>query len=381
MRRAALEEAERLAEQDVADNRALGRHGAALVPDGAQVLTHCNAGGAGLRRVRHGPRGDPGRRRDGRRLRGSGSTRPGPSSRAPGSPPGSSTGSGIPATLVADVMAGSLMAVERRRPGGGRRRPGGGQRRRGQQDRDLLAGRAGRPPRRALLRGRAHVDHRPGHPDRGRRSPSRSARPRRSARSGGRRLAPGGHGRASTGPSTSPRPPWSPPSSPSSASPTRPTTRASAASWRPPPTACRSRGSDAARPCCPTGWGWRPPGRPAAGRGRRRGRPAPSSVGFPSGRDPPDAVVAGDDPVGAELLEAVEVAERRHAGRAGGPPWWPGRRPGAARAAGRPGRRRPGPARSWPPSAVPPSRNRPLGFSSASDSSQTSAVAPPAGRR
>ena len=44
VRRAALEEAERLADQDVADNRALGRHGAALVPAGAQVLTHCNAG-------------------------------------------------------------------------------------------------------------------------------------------------------------------------------------------------------------------------------------------------------------------------------------------------------------------------------------------------
>ena len=28
----------------MADNRALGRHGAALLPDGAQVLTHCNAG-------------------------------------------------------------------------------------------------------------------------------------------------------------------------------------------------------------------------------------------------------------------------------------------------------------------------------------------------
>ena len=42
---AALDEAERLAEQDVADNRALGRHGAALVPDAARVLTHCNAGG------------------------------------------------------------------------------------------------------------------------------------------------------------------------------------------------------------------------------------------------------------------------------------------------------------------------------------------------
>jgi methylthioribose-1-phosphate isomerase len=45
VRRAALEEAERLAAQDVADNRALGRHGAALVPEGARVLTHCNAGG------------------------------------------------------------------------------------------------------------------------------------------------------------------------------------------------------------------------------------------------------------------------------------------------------------------------------------------------
>jgi methylthioribose-1-phosphate isomerase len=45
VRRAALAEAERLAEQDVTDNRSLGQYGAALVPDGAQVLTHCNAGG------------------------------------------------------------------------------------------------------------------------------------------------------------------------------------------------------------------------------------------------------------------------------------------------------------------------------------------------
>ncbi|MSQ32928.1 MAG: S-methyl-5-thioribose-1-phosphate isomerase [Dehalococcoidia bacterium] len=41
---AALAEAQRLAEADVAANRALGRHGAALLPDGARVLTHCNAG-------------------------------------------------------------------------------------------------------------------------------------------------------------------------------------------------------------------------------------------------------------------------------------------------------------------------------------------------
>jgi len=41
---AALDEASRLAEADVAVNRALGAQGAALVPEGGQVLTHCNAG-------------------------------------------------------------------------------------------------------------------------------------------------------------------------------------------------------------------------------------------------------------------------------------------------------------------------------------------------
>jgi methylthioribose-1-phosphate isomerase len=43
-RDALLELAERLREEDVALNRRIGKHGAALVPDGAQVLTHCNAG-------------------------------------------------------------------------------------------------------------------------------------------------------------------------------------------------------------------------------------------------------------------------------------------------------------------------------------------------
>jgi methylthioribose-1-phosphate isomerase len=38
-------EAVALAAEDVADNRAIGRHGATLVPLGANVLTHCNAGG------------------------------------------------------------------------------------------------------------------------------------------------------------------------------------------------------------------------------------------------------------------------------------------------------------------------------------------------
>jgi methylthioribose-1-phosphate isomerase len=41
---AAITEADAVATEDVATNRALGAHGAALVPDGARILTHCNAG-------------------------------------------------------------------------------------------------------------------------------------------------------------------------------------------------------------------------------------------------------------------------------------------------------------------------------------------------
>jgi methylthioribose-1-phosphate isomerase len=40
----AVEEARALHEEDVATNRRLGAHGAALVPDRATILTHCNAG-------------------------------------------------------------------------------------------------------------------------------------------------------------------------------------------------------------------------------------------------------------------------------------------------------------------------------------------------
>ncbi|HEY8489385.1 MAG TPA: S-methyl-5-thioribose-1-phosphate isomerase [Dehalococcoidia bacterium] len=43
-RHALLEEALRIHREDVAANRAMGRHGAALIPDGATVLTHCNTG-------------------------------------------------------------------------------------------------------------------------------------------------------------------------------------------------------------------------------------------------------------------------------------------------------------------------------------------------
>lgn len=37
-------EAIRIAEEDIAINRRLGSHGAALIPEGARILTHCNAG-------------------------------------------------------------------------------------------------------------------------------------------------------------------------------------------------------------------------------------------------------------------------------------------------------------------------------------------------
>ena len=41
---ALVREADAMHDEDVATNRAIGRHGADLIPDGANVLTHCNAG-------------------------------------------------------------------------------------------------------------------------------------------------------------------------------------------------------------------------------------------------------------------------------------------------------------------------------------------------
>ncbi len=101
-------EAIRLAADDVDRNRRLGAHGASLVPDGGRVLTHCNAGalacagyGTALGVIRAAA--EAGRR---------------PSVWVDETRPvlqGSRLTAweldrlGIPATLVADVMAGSLM--------------------------------------------------------------------------------------------------------------------------------------------------------------------------------------------------------------------------------------------------------------------------------
>ncbi len=43
-RQAAIEAASANADEDAVSCRAIGQHGAALIPDGARVLTHCNAG-------------------------------------------------------------------------------------------------------------------------------------------------------------------------------------------------------------------------------------------------------------------------------------------------------------------------------------------------
>ncbi len=44
LRERLLEEAQAILDEDVAANRAMGAHGAELVPQGARILTHCNAG-------------------------------------------------------------------------------------------------------------------------------------------------------------------------------------------------------------------------------------------------------------------------------------------------------------------------------------------------
>ncbi len=44
IRRRLIDEAERVLREDIASNQALGLHGAALLPNGGTVMTHCNAG-------------------------------------------------------------------------------------------------------------------------------------------------------------------------------------------------------------------------------------------------------------------------------------------------------------------------------------------------
>jgi methylthioribose-1-phosphate isomerase len=44
VKRALIEESQRILDEDIAMNKAMGRHGAVLIQDGHTILTHCNAG-------------------------------------------------------------------------------------------------------------------------------------------------------------------------------------------------------------------------------------------------------------------------------------------------------------------------------------------------
>jgi methylthioribose-1-phosphate isomerase len=44
VKRALIDESQRILDEDIAMNKAMGRHGAALIHDGNTILTHCNAG-------------------------------------------------------------------------------------------------------------------------------------------------------------------------------------------------------------------------------------------------------------------------------------------------------------------------------------------------
>ncbi len=44
VKRALIEESQRILDEDIAMNKAMGQHGAALIQDGNTILTHCNAG-------------------------------------------------------------------------------------------------------------------------------------------------------------------------------------------------------------------------------------------------------------------------------------------------------------------------------------------------
>jgi methylthioribose-1-phosphate isomerase len=104
-----LDEAHRVAAEDVAANRAMGTHGAALLADGARVLTHCNAGalataghGTALGVLRSAVAG-------GKRLSVF-ATETRPFLQGARLTAWELTREGIPVTLVTDAMPGHLMA-------------------------------------------------------------------------------------------------------------------------------------------------------------------------------------------------------------------------------------------------------------------------------
>jgi methylthioribose-1-phosphate isomerase len=66
---ALMEEAREIALEDDRINRTMGALGAELIPDGARVLTHCNAGALATGRLRHRPGRDSRSRGKGKKVR------------------------------------------------------------------------------------------------------------------------------------------------------------------------------------------------------------------------------------------------------------------------------------------------------------------------
>ena len=153
-------EAEAIHDEDVASCRAMGAFGAAVVPDEATILTHCNAGalatagyGTALGVIRGAV--EAGKRvtvladetrpfLQGARLTAWELVR-----------------DGIETTVITDSMAGALMRTGPGRSGRRRRRSDRGQRRHRQQDRHLQRRRAGARAPDSVLRRGAALDDRP----------------------------------------------------------------------------------------------------------------------------------------------------------------------------------------------------------------------------
>ena len=152
-------EAQRVLAEDIAINEAMGKHGAALIPDSGTVLTHCNAGalatggyGTALGVIRaavaQGKQIDVFADETRPFLQGARLTA------------WELAKDGIPVTVITDNMAGHFMKQGRDPRCYRGRRSHCRERRRGQQDRHLFGGRAGARERNPVLRGGSALDHR-----------------------------------------------------------------------------------------------------------------------------------------------------------------------------------------------------------------------------
>ena len=167
----------------------IGAAGAELIGGDAVVLTHCNAGalatGGHGHRARAGLHAAPGRAPRVRGRRRDPAAAPGQPAHRVGARPGRRAGDRHRRRHGRQPAPPGRRELRHRR-----RRPDRGQRRRRQQDRHLWRGARGAGARRAVLRGRAHLDDRPGHRRR-RGHPDRGA-----GRGRGQRLARTGRGAA-----------------------------------------------------------------------------------------------------------------------------------------------------------------------------------------